>query len=143
MTRTNGPDLTQARTAIEALMDDDCTIVRFSDIERQDAALNLQTLELVNRVGVPIDVYEGPCKFKHKSSGFGLTAASVQRGQVQRFEVGIPIDSARPERGDQITINAVRRSPETVDVKLRVLAVIEGTFAVQWKMECERWEADQ
>lgn len=131
MTMT-GPDLTQAKAAVEALMDDTCRITR--DLAVDDSLPDPITLR-TNKGAGPIPFYNGRCKIKDLTNGKSSTRfEGGKEYAVALYELGIPLDEAPVlHRGDVVTWLTSRRDAGLVGRQFRVTEPIYKTFAIQRK----------
>lgn len=136
MATETGPDLESAREAIEALMDDTCTIHRDSEGELDDD-LDLITGVLARPVGQPVLVYDGRCKVSKSAVQMKYSEEAGRAVPVRAYTGGIPVDSPLPAEGDILTVTSSRRDPYLVDQGFRVTEVVTSTWAVQRKFGLE------
>lgn len=133
-----GPDLSQAKVAVENLMDDRCRILRDPDWTRDDV-VNSVTGQ-ASSVNDDQLIYEGPCKCK---IDFRPQMAQAGDGQenVAQYNVAIPIPvnpASEPHQGDRVVFLASRRDPALVGKVMRVSDIpVYKTFAIQRSMYCE------
>lgn len=137
-----GPDLTAARSAIEALMDDACSISAGDGWN--DAVLDPQTLQLVDPE--PPTRYSGKCMVSH--STWTMSGDTSQGGgPVQEFRqvISIPldgdgwVDGAGPVvHGDTVTITAAKRDPDLVGAEFTVQEIPHKTYPVKRELRCVR-----
>lgn len=135
MATDTGPDLTVAVDAIEALMDDTCTITLTSGVG--DDTLDIATGELVP-VGTPTLIYDGRCKVA--PAGQDRDRAVNEGGRdvgVREYKGSIPLTAPTPPRGSVLTITSSRRDPELVGKSFEVKDLLMSTFAVQRRMSLE------
>lgn len=131
MTMT-GPDLSTAKAAVEALMDDTCRITR--DLASDDSLPDYVTLRSSKGSG-PIPFYDGRCKIKDLTNGKSSTRFEGKKEYaVALYELDIPLDSAPAlHRGDVVTMLTSRRDPGLVGRVFRVTEPVYKTFAIQRK----------
>lgn len=135
MATSNGPDLSVAVGAIEALMDDTCTITTDTGVD--DDVLNPATGVLAP-VGAPAVIYDGKCKVA--PAGQDRDRAIMEGGRsigVREYRGSLPLDAITPPRGAVLKITSSRRDPELVDKEFEIKDVIMSSFAVQRKLALE------
>lgn len=104
-----GPDLTGARAAVEALMDDEVDVYRIAPGWAVEDADPL-TLELADPAPVT-PIYSGPCIISHGNNGYTL-------------KIPLGDGSIRIRKGDRVKPTSSRRDPEMTD---RQFYVVEET----------------
>lgn len=131
MATTTGPDLSTAKTKVEELMDDTCTLTRPVTVEH----LNPETgkLETVE----PTPYYSDQCKFRPRA-GTG-TATEGGTDKVRRQYDCAVILGTDVREGDEFILTSTRRDTEViaVGIKFKVIEVLYSTFAVQRKFVVE------
>ncbi len=141
MATENGPDLSSAVEAIEALMDDTCIIVRDPE-GTLDSVLDEETGDLEEPDGQPVLVYEGKCKVSKSGNQMQYSAEAGRAVPVKAYSGSIPISAPfLPAEGDTLTVTSSRRDPELVDKRFRVSEVVVSTFAVQRRFDLE-WRGE-
>lgn len=122
MATETGPDLTAARTAVEELMDDTCTVVAPDTLT--DAAL----------IAAPV-IYVGPCLISDPSQR--------QPGVGDRYEfdagASLPATSVGIAPGQVLIVDTSRRDPELPGTRYVVRRVKRATMLVSRKLELERY----
>ncbi len=131
-----GPDLSSARAAVEALMDDTCLITR--DVEQfSDDVLDPVTGVLVPPAPDTINIYSGRCKVSPE----GVQPSERREGGVdvyaRTYRGAIPWGSPMPQVGDLMSITSSYRDPELVGKVFRVKSVAVSTFLVSRRLELE------
>ena len=149
MATETGPDLSDARLAVEDLMDDSCRIVRYEDASVD--TLDVVTGSLSVPAGDPVTVYDesstgdggrvllGRCKASPMTESqprLGSEGAVEILPRPYRFSV--PWDAPEPKIGDLITILSSRRDPTLVGTEFIVKDVMRSTFLVGRRMIVER-----
>ena len=134
MSTLTGPDLENARLAIEALMDDACRITYRLQQDLEDDVLDLRTLELVSPGNEPVERYTGKCMFK-KAKASALDGRDKRDGVTQRYEFKFPIGIG-VQRGDFIEVLSSRRSPSSAGIVVQALVLERSTFQVATVAEC-------
>jgi hypothetical protein len=150
MASTTGPDLTDAREAVEALQDDACLITRPSPATFNQVTGNMDS-------AAPAVVYSaasigdggrsladqdgtgGRCSISYPSSA---RAGYREEGGRQVLdsvpEARLPLDAPLVKEGDTFTVVSSRRDPQLVNQSFRVSDVIEKTMAVSRRLVLEK-----
>lgn len=131
-----GPDLSTARLAVEALMDDTCTITR--DAEGfSDDVLDPVTGRLAPPNPDTTSVYTGRCKV----SPGGTQPSEREEGgsdvHARTYNGSVPWDAPMPAVGDLLTVASSHRDPQLVGKSFRVQSVAVSTFLVSRRMQLE------
>lgn len=140
---TTGPDLSAAKAAVEALMDDRATIV--ADYGDADATVDPDTLALTQ--GAPVMKYAGPVYLSKPTMQAYLDELGREQVQAIAQSASIPLTGSGYKaggpivRGDVLTVIATRRDPRLVGTVYTVSAVEAGTFAVKRTLRLI-WRAD-
>jgi len=143
---STGPDLTAAREAVRALMDDECRLLRdMSSDGPMEAVLDTHTLSLVQPAGAgEFLVYQGRCKVQPAGTAF-TTAVEREARKAQRevtYNIGIPFDAPQPREGDSVVVVSARSNDALIGRRFRVGKVLLSTFHLQWKMIAELREGE-
>lgn len=147
MATTTGPDLTVAREAVEALMDDTCIVTRPGDPD--DDVLDIDTGE-IGSSSTATPVY-GPdtlgfedrelgsrCKFKPASDNQPDEQEWGGDTRPRRFySIGLPWDAPDVQEGDKIDCTSSRRDPLLVGQTFIVREVVYSTMLVQRRVTAE------
>lgn len=153
MASTTGPDLTDGRLAVEALMDDSCIIYDTTDegevFDRVSGTVVVDLGEIlydassVDADGNSLADAEGTggkCKTKPSIQDLTPSQAGVPTGdlEVYRFyTVGIPVGAPPIPNGATVVMQTARRDPRLVGLVMTVREAIVGTFALQQRMLVE------
>lgn len=137
MATETGPDLSAAKEAIEALMDDTCLITR-DPAGEADSAFDPETGDLTTPVGQPILVYEGQCKLSKTKVQMKYSQEAGRAVPVQSYSGGIPLESGLPQEGDALLVTSSRRDPELAGREFRIAEVTLSSWAVQRRFDLER-----
>lgn len=137
MATETGPDLSSAVEAVEALMDDTCTISHDPEGELDDM-LDVDSGLLVQPFGTPGLVYSGRCKVSASHTQMKYSEEAGRAVRIQAYSGSIPVGSPMPAEGDILKVTSSRRDPELVDQDFRVVDVIASSWAVQRKFGLER-----
>lgn len=133
-------DLTAAKSTIESLMLDQCSITL--DVEgTHDDVLDPATLRLSRPVNDTTTVYAGRCSVYPEGGqgGAGRANVAVEGGgqkTLLSYIVAIPAAAAIPPVGAVVHITTAA-DPGLKDAVLRVTAVIGRTRVVVRKLRCE------
>lgn len=129
-------DLTGARTTVESLMTDQCTI-KFDAGGTHDDVLDPVTLGLTRPANDSTAVYTGKCSVYPESA---LTTVTTVEGGAERallrYIVAIPAAATIPPVGSLVHLTATA-DPGMTNAVLRVAAVIGRTRVVVRKLRCE------
>lgn len=148
MATETGPDLTVARQAVEALMDDTCEIVHDPQGVADDT-LNTVTGELNPPAPDDTTIYDattlgedgrelgGRCKVTPMTRDPRSTTEGGVAVRTGLYNGGLPWDAPIPPIGAVLTVKTSRRDPDLVDQEFVVKDVAFGTFLVSRKMMLE------
>lgn len=146
MATQTGPDLNNARAAVERLMDDTCTIT----IDAQgagDDVLNDADGSLTPPDPDASTIYDDTTTgdggralgARCKVSPAGLAPQTIIEGDVdisQRVYNGsIPWDAPMPPVGGVLKVTSSRRDPQLVNEEFQIRSVVVSTFLVARKMQ--------
>lgn len=137
MATENGPDLSAGQQAVEALMDDTCTVRDFVDPSLW--VTDPETLRLTVPPGTPVVYDGGKCKFK--PLGVSLGGRATEGGQqlaVDQFKLDVPLGSPVFVEGQAVTVDSSRRMPAAVGETFVVKGPLPRTMAVQQSFVVER-----
>lgn len=130
-----GPDLEAGRLAVEALMDDECVILRNADWHYDDE-FDPDTGELAPPDPEWEELYAGPCKVRQVSErdrregGADLSTAT----HIGAIPVGGEEDI---HRGDVLRVTDSRRDPLLIGREFTVRTIYYGTFTIQRRFGLE------
>ena len=157
MATSHGPDLSQARKAVERLMDDRCQIYRYpatADQDTMDPATGVLTTTartMIYPTQAMIDdpdddaVTDGPCQFRNVGEGFTTTQTKLQGGDPQTYRMynmRAPINKCPPLReGDEVVCISSRRDPDLPDVVFTIRESMKSSFAISRKILVEEQPA--
>lgn len=141
MATSTGPDLSPAEAALNALMDDTCSITRdVGDVD--DAVLDQATGELID--SSPNVVYSGACLV---SAPEGLVDRPTTEGgryyAKSNYMLSLPLKTLRaapssePQIGDIVTITSSRRDQSVVGQEFRIIDIVRKTMAASRKCALE------
>lgn len=134
MATSNGPNLATAKTAVERLMDDTCTIIR--PATTGEMLLSQETGELAASLGNPrIVIYEGICKVKLKSSNRFTMGDSDEA--KRRYEGSIVLEADPIQVGDLWEHTSARRDDQLVGRTFKVVEIVLSSFAISRKVTLE------
>lgn len=126
-----------ARHAIEALMNDDCTIT-FDPQATRDDIIDPTTLTATRPPGDTTIIYEGPCSIVPESAANQAVEGGDHRALL-RYLIAIPWDAPAPPVGALVHVDA-SVDPAMTGTLLRVTSVIGRTRVVVRKLRCELTE---
>jgi len=125
-----GPDLEPGRLAVEALMDDTCTVTRPA-VKGGAVELDPTTLRPLPGSGA-VGLYDGPCTISAADTTAQEGTIGAQAQTRTRYKVKLPINGspAGIRSGDVIALTSSRRDPASVGRTYVVDEEVTGTMSV-------------
>lgn len=126
MATENGPDLSAGQAAVEALMDDTCTVHR----PGAGGSVDLDPVTLTPVAVSGALVYDGKCLLKAVDQ---VAIEASQGGQAQtllRYQLKLPLGSLDLQSGDVVTITSTRRDPNAPGSMFLVDEQLVKTMAI-------------
>lgn len=140
-----GPDLSAAREALEALMEDTCTILPPPDLT--DDTLDPDTLALADPGPAPVQIYGpetepylGKCMVRI-TGGLGVGDHTIERGggypERRNYSLGLPVDAPEVPVGALVRIETSRRDPLLPGTEFVAGKSVRGTLIASRRVALE------